>query len=94
MNDHPFTVRARFPIPGNRCDGTQVRHGKVIQRMPVYDMTRSARTQNGAISRLLGFDVVYEVDGEQYRTRVARNPGNRIAVDVGTLSQTAAPMVA
>lgn len=84
MSDHPFTVRTASQAHGAQPQANPAHFGKVVQRMPVYDM-KAARTPGG-ISRLLGFDVVFEFAGERYQTRVPRNPGNRIAVDVVALA--------
>ncbi|MGE0314368.1 MAG: hypothetical protein AB7P21_22365 [Lautropia sp.] len=62
--------------PSPRCAG--LRHATVIRRMPVYDA--NGVRKHGDVGRPIGFDVVFELDGERYSTRLPRNPGNRITV--------------
>ena len=93
MNDSHFAVHAGSSFYRDQDLSTQLPFGRVIQRMPVYDMTGATKGPGG-ISRLLGFDVVFEFGGEHYRTRVPRNPGNRISVDVSTLAAEAVAGIA
>ena len=93
MNVSHFAVQAGGPFYRDQDQGPQLPFGKVIQRMPVYDMA-SATKGPGGISRLLGFDIVFEFGGEHYQKRVSRNPGSRISVDVSTLSTEAVAAIA
>ena len=49
--------------------------------------TRSCRTVNGYENRVVGYDVVYEYHGQRYTTRMANDPGPRIAIDVRPSAQ-------
>ena len=40
------------------------------------------RVENRPESRTVGYDVVYEYNGQRYNTRVANDPGDRIRIDV------------
>ena len=43
---------------------------------------RECRTVNAYENRVVGYDVVYEYNGQRYTTRMANDPGRRIAIDV------------
>jgi uncharacterized protein YcfJ len=48
------------------------------QSVPV----RRCRTVNGYESRVVGYDVVYEYNGQRYNTRLPSDPGPRLAIDI------------
>jgi uncharacterized protein YcfJ len=48
------------------------------QTVPV----RHCRTVNGYENRVVGYDVVYEYNGQRYTTRLPSDPGPRLAIDV------------
>src|SRR3954469_20648103 len=48
------------------------------QSVPV----RQCRTINAYESRVVGYDVVYEYNGQRYTTRLPNDPGPRLAIDV------------
>ncbi len=48
------------------------------QTVPV----RRCRTVNGYENRVVGYDVVYEYNGQRYTTRLPSDPGPRLAIDV------------
>lgn len=66
------------------------------QAVPV----RSCQTLTSYENRVIGYDVTYEYNGQRYLTRVAQDPGPRIALNVtvapasGTVSATPAVVVA
>ena len=43
---------------------------------------RSCRTVTQYENRIVGYDVVYEYNGQRYTTRTANDPGQRLAIDV------------
>jgi uncharacterized protein YcfJ len=43
---------------------------------------RSCRTVSAYENRVVGYDVVYEYNGQRYTTRTASDPGPRLAIDV------------
>ncbi len=43
---------------------------------------RRCRTVNGYENRVLGYDVVYEYNGQRYSTRLPSDPGPRLAIDI------------
>ena len=43
---------------------------------------RRCQTVNRVESRVVGYDVMYDYAGQRYSTRMARDPGKRMAVDV------------
>jgi uncharacterized protein YcfJ len=45
-------------------------------------VSRQCRTVGGYESRVVGYDVVYDYHGQRYSTRLARDPGRRLAIDV------------
>lgn len=47
-----------------------------------YAVQRHCRIVTGSASRVIGYDVVYEYNGQRYHTRTASDPGPRMAVDV------------
>jgi uncharacterized protein YcfJ len=52
---------------------------------------RSCRTVTRYENRVVGYDVVYEYNGQRYTTRTANDPGPRLAIDVrpsGSAPQT------
>ena len=44
--------------------------------------SRRCRTVSGVDNRVVGYDVVYEYHGQRYSTRMASDPGPRLAIDV------------
>ena len=48
------------------------------QSVPV----QQCRTVNAYESRIVGYDVVYEYNGQRYTTRLPNDPGPRLAIDV------------
>ena len=44
--------------------------------------SRRCRTVSSYDSRVVGYDVVYDYNGQRYTTRMAQDPGNRLAIDV------------
>ncbi len=49
---------------------------------PVTVAGRDCRTVSQVQSRVIGYDVVYEYNGQRYTTRTANDPGPRLAIDV------------
>jgi uncharacterized protein YcfJ len=49
---------------------------------PVQTTVRRCATVTGYQNRVVGYDVVYEYRGQRYSTRMAQDPGQRIALDV------------
>ena len=49
---------------------------------PVTVAGRDCRTVSQYQNRVIGYDVVYEYNGQRYTTRTASDPGARIAIDV------------
>jgi uncharacterized protein YcfJ len=50
---------------------------------PSVPVTTTNCTYPAAVeSRIVGYDVVYEYNGQRYNTRLQRDPGSRIALDV------------
>ncbi|MEO5844882.1 MAG: glycine zipper 2TM domain-containing protein [Caldimonas sp.] len=43
---------------------------------------RRCRTVDGYESRVVGYDVVYEYNGQRYTTRLPNDPGPRLAIDI------------
>lgn len=43
---------------------------------------RSCRTVSAYENRVVGYDVVYDYNGQRYTTRLPRDPGPRLAIDV------------
>lgn len=57
---------------------------------------RSCQTVNTVENRVVGYDVTYEYNGQRYTTRLAQDPGDRIALNVSVAPQQgtdAAPVV-
>ncbi len=44
--------------------------------------SRNCRTVTTSESRVVGYDVVYEYNGQRYSTRTAGDPGPRLAIDI------------
>jgi uncharacterized protein YcfJ len=44
--------------------------------------SRRCRTVGGVDYRVVGYDVVYDYNGQRYQTRLPRDPGPRLAIDV------------
>ncbi|MEO7056701.1 MAG: glycine zipper 2TM domain-containing protein [Caldimonas sp.] len=44
--------------------------------------SRRCRTVGGYDNRVVGYDVVYDYNGQRYQTRLPRDPGPRLAIDV------------
>lgn len=70
-------------VVGNQVEAD----GYPVSAVPV---TR-CRTVTATESRTIGYDVVYDYAGQRYTTRMARDPGTRVAVDV---RPSAAPLPA
>jgi len=49
---------------------------------PVAVPVRNCRTVNAIETRVVGYDVVYEYNGQRYSTRLPEDPGPRLAVDM------------
>ena len=49
---------------------------------PTTVPVRRCRTVNGYENRVVGYDVVYEYNGQRYTTRLPSDPGPRLAIDV------------
>ena len=49
---------------------------------PTSVPVRRCRTVNGYESRVIGYDVVYEYNGQRYTTRLPSDPGPRLAIDI------------
>ena len=49
---------------------------------PVAVAARDCRTVSQVQSRVIGYDVVYEYNGQRYTTRTANDPGPQLAIDV------------
>ncbi len=49
---------------------------------PTAVPVRRCRTVNGYESRVIGYDVVYEYNGQRYTTRLPNDPGPRLAIDI------------
>jgi uncharacterized protein YcfJ len=49
---------------------------------PVAVPVRNCRTVNAVETRVVGYDVVYEYNGQRYSTRLPEDPGPRLAVDM------------
>jgi uncharacterized protein YcfJ len=59
--------------------GNQVEaNGNPATAVPV----RSCRTVTQYENRIVGYDVVYEYNGQRYTTRTANDPGRQLAIDV------------
>lgn len=50
---------------------------------------RTCQTVNSVESRVVGYDVTYEYNGQRYTTRLAQDPGERIALNVSVAPQQA-----
>lgn len=55
---------------------------------PVPVTTQNCVYSRATEYRVVGYDVVYEFNGERYTTRTARDPGSRIALDVRPTGET------
>ena len=63
--------------------GAVVGNGVEAANTPSVPVTTTRCTHARALeSRVIGYDVVYEFDGQRYTTRTARDPGDRIALDL------------
>ena len=49
---------------------------------PTVVPVQRCRTVNAYESRIVGYDVVYEYHGQRYTTRLPRDPGPRLAIDI------------
>ena len=49
---------------------------------PTTVPVRRCRTVNGYENRVVGYDVVYEYNGQRYTTRLPSDPGRRLAIDI------------
>ncbi|PTT76693.1 hypothetical protein DBR42_26505, partial [Pelomonas sp. HMWF004] len=55
---------------------------------------RSCQTVSTVEQRIVGYDVTYDYAGQRYATRMAQDPGDRIALNVSVVPQQAAVSVA
>jgi uncharacterized protein YcfJ len=55
---------------------------------PAAVPVRSCRTVSGYENRVVGYDVVYEYNGQRYTTRLPNDPGARLAIDVRPVGDT------
>ncbi len=75
----------------------QPNYARVLSATPVYeqvavpheecmDYARHTRCKNTTIyeEQLVGYDVLYEYDGQQHAQRMARNPGKRILIQANS----------
>jgi uncharacterized protein YcfJ len=64
---------------------------------PTAVPVQHCRTVTGYDSRIVGYDVVYEYNGQRYTTRLPHDPGPRLAIDIrpagGAALEQAAPPV-
>ena len=67
-------------VVGNNVEASNTPPTPVTTTNCVY--SRSAQSQ------VVGYDVVYEFNGQRYTTRTARDPGARIALDVRPAGET------
>ncbi len=49
---------------------------------PTAVPVQHCRTVSGYDNRIIGYDVVYEYNGQRYSTRLPRDPGPRLAIDI------------
>lgn len=56
---------------------------------PAATTVRRCRTVSRYENRLVGYDVTYEYNGQRYTTRMAQDPGSRIALNVNVAPQGA-----
>jgi uncharacterized protein YcfJ len=54
-------------------------------------MVRRCRTVTHRENKVVGYDVTYEYAGRRYTTRLAQDPGERIALDVNVAPRDASP---
>jgi uncharacterized protein YcfJ len=55
---------------------------------PAAVPVRSCQSVSGYQSRIVGYDVVYDYNGQRYSARVAQDPGQRIALSVAPAAAT------
>jgi uncharacterized protein YcfJ len=55
---------------------------EAVNTAPVPVTTTNCTYSRSVRTRVTGYDVVYEYNGQQHRTRLARDPGDRIALDL------------
>ena len=55
---------------------------------------RSCQAVNTVENRIVGYDVTYEYNGQRFQTRLAQDPGERIALNVSVSPQDGAVAVA
>ncbi len=51
-------------------------------------LSRRCRTVSSYDNRVVGYDVVYDYNGQRYTTRLPRDPGSRLAIDVRPAAST------
>ena len=61
---------------------------------PTAVPVQRCRTVNGYESTVVGYDVVYEYNGQRYTTRLPRDPGPRLAIDIRPAGAAAIDRVA
>jgi len=59
---------------------------------PSTAMVRQCQTVSSVENRIVGYDVVYDYAGQRYTTRMARDPGQRVPVDVNVSAAGAQPV--
>jgi len=59
---------------------------------PATAVSRRCRTVSSYDSRVVGYDVVYDYNGQRYNTRMAEDPGPRLAIDVRPAAGGGAPL--
>ena len=57
-------------------------HVEAAQSPPQDVTVRSCQAATGYETRVVGYDVVYEYQGQRYQTRLAQDPGSRVALNV------------
>ncbi len=59
--------------------GNQV---EAYDQPPAYGAMTTCSTRYSLESQVIGYDVVYQYNGQQYRTRLPQDPGDRLAISV------------
>lgn len=81
------TVATVVGAAGGAYAGNQVQKG-MQSRDVVTTTERRCKTVEDVSEKLLGYDVVYKLDGKEGRVRLAFDPGKQIAVKDGQLVLT------
>lgn len=82
--------RAAATVGGVVAGSALGNHVEASSTAPGVVPVRRCRTVSAYESRTVGYDVVYEYHGQRYTTRMASDPGPRLAIDVRP--QAAAPL--